>query len=151
MMLSTGEAAAAVGMTKQGILAAIHKGRLSATRNDSGQFTIDPAELFRVYDPIPTNGKLEPTNGKLAPALDGNEATATPEEPCESCRQQLALLREMLAMREEMASVQAETIADLRTRLEASTAQAAQLTAVIAQWQPAKAKTGWWARLLGGN
>ena len=42
-------------------------------------------------------------------------------------------------------------IADLRQRLDQSQAQVSQLTAVIAELQPAKAKTGWWQRLLGGQ
>lgn len=53
MALSAKEAATLVGMSKQGIIRAIHKGKLSATRNDHGEFVIDPAELFRVYEPLP--------------------------------------------------------------------------------------------------
>ena len=49
-MLSAKEAATAVGMSKAGIIRAIHAGKLSATRNANQQFEIDPAELFRVYD-----------------------------------------------------------------------------------------------------
>lgn len=50
MGLSAKQAADAVGMTKQGIIKSIRNGRLSAVKDDKGQWQIDPAELFRVYD-----------------------------------------------------------------------------------------------------
>lgn len=50
-MLTLGEAAREVGKTKPAIANAIKAGRISATRDDRGQYQIDPAELFRVYPP----------------------------------------------------------------------------------------------------
>lgn len=52
MALSVGEAAKAVGMTRQAIQAAIKKGTVSATKNAKGAWQVDPAELFRVYQPV---------------------------------------------------------------------------------------------------
>ena len=52
MALSVGEAAKAVGMTRQAIQAAIKKGTVSATKSDKGAWQVDPAELFRVYQPV---------------------------------------------------------------------------------------------------
>lgn len=46
------EAAAEVGITRAGIHKAIKAGRLSATKNNNGEWQIDPAELFRVYQPV---------------------------------------------------------------------------------------------------
>lgn len=51
-MLTLTEAAKETGLTRPAIFKAIKNGRLSATKNDKGQFTIDPAELFRVYKPV---------------------------------------------------------------------------------------------------
>lgn len=51
-MLTLGQAAKETGKTKTAIANAIKEGRLSATRLESGQYQIDPAELFRVYPPI---------------------------------------------------------------------------------------------------
>lgn len=51
MSYSLAEAAKAVGRTKPAILSAIQKGRISAKKNDLGQWEIDPAELHRVYKP----------------------------------------------------------------------------------------------------
>ena len=52
MALSVGEAAKAVGMTRQAIQAAIKKGTVSATKDAKGAWQVDPAELFRVYQPV---------------------------------------------------------------------------------------------------
>ena len=51
--LSLREAAQQAGTSKSTILRAIQSGRLSATRTDDGGYSIDPAELCRVYPPRP--------------------------------------------------------------------------------------------------
>jgi len=48
-MLSLGEAARHAGVSKTTIHRAIKSGRLSAQRNDDGTYSIDPAEVFRVF------------------------------------------------------------------------------------------------------
>lgn len=52
MSLSAKDAAEQVGMSKQGIIKAIRSGKLSAAKDDNGEWKIDPAELFRVYDAV---------------------------------------------------------------------------------------------------
>lgn len=49
MEMTLAEAATAVKMTKQGLLNAINKGRLSAVKDVNGQWKVDSAELMRVY------------------------------------------------------------------------------------------------------
>jgi hypothetical protein len=49
--LSLRDAAQQAGTSKSTILRAIQTGRLSAARTDDGGYSIDPAELFRVYPP----------------------------------------------------------------------------------------------------
>lgn len=51
-MLTLSEAATAVGLSKSAIHKAIKRGQLSANRTDSGEWRVDPAELFRVYPPV---------------------------------------------------------------------------------------------------
>ena len=51
-MLTLGQAAKEVGKSKTAIANAIKEGRLSANRLENGQYQIDPAELFRVYQSI---------------------------------------------------------------------------------------------------
>jgi hypothetical protein len=56
------EAAKQTGLTRAGIHKAIKTGRLSATKDDSGNYWIDAAELFRVYMPVDRESKQEPVN-----------------------------------------------------------------------------------------
>ncbi|HRW57963.1 MAG TPA: hypothetical protein P5185_09415, partial [Oscillospiraceae bacterium] len=48
-MYSLKEAATQTGRGKPAILKAIQKGRISAKKNELGEWQIDPAELHRVY------------------------------------------------------------------------------------------------------
>jgi len=70
MKLTLGQAAKEAGISKPSLSAAIKKGRLSANKNESGVFEIDPAELFRVYpkkqeaNPLGNGSHLTQTNGK---------------------------------------------------------------------------------------
>ena len=51
--LTLGKASRETGLHKTTIARAIEEGRLSAGRNEHGHYQIDPAELFRVFDPKP--------------------------------------------------------------------------------------------------
>ena len=51
-MLSLTKAAEEVGISRSALFKAIKNGRVSATKNGKGEFEIDPAELFRVYQPV---------------------------------------------------------------------------------------------------
>lgn len=51
-MYSLKEAAEACGRGKPAILKAIQKGRISANKNQLGEWEIDPSELHRVYKPV---------------------------------------------------------------------------------------------------
>ena len=51
MGYTLGEAAKATGKSKTAIQKAIASSRLSATKDETGQWQIDPAELHRVYPP----------------------------------------------------------------------------------------------------
>ncbi len=53
MELTLRDAAQQVGANKTTLLRAIKAGRLSARRTEAGSYMIDPAELFRVYEPKP--------------------------------------------------------------------------------------------------
>jgi len=52
MKHTLGAAAEAVGVSKSTIYRAVKAGRISASRNDDGEYQIDLAELNRVYEPI---------------------------------------------------------------------------------------------------
>jgi hypothetical protein len=52
-MLSLQQAATETGKSKSTIFRAIRNGRLSAARTESGNFQIDPAELYRAFPVVP--------------------------------------------------------------------------------------------------
>lgn len=136
-MLTAKEAAAAVGMSKNGIIRAIHSGRLSATRNEGGQFEIDPAELFRVYDPVSTTDHL-------------NWEVASSETPAQSVE-----VDNKVSMLERIIADKDDVIADLRHQLATCSEEKQQLLAVVTtltnQVAPPQPRGGWWQRLLGGQ
>ena len=66
MSYTLGQAAKAVGMSKTSILRSIKAGRISAGRDEFGQWAIEPCELHRVYPPI--------TDETGTGAARGNEA-----------------------------------------------------------------------------
>jgi hypothetical protein len=52
MSYTLGQAAKVVGMSKTSILRSIKAGRISAGRDEFGQWAIEPCELHRVYPPL---------------------------------------------------------------------------------------------------
>jgi len=52
MPLTLRQAAEETGKTKQAIQQAIKSGKISAKKNDFNEWEIDPAELFRIYQPV---------------------------------------------------------------------------------------------------
>src|SRR5215203_2415982 len=63
------QAAQEAGTSKSTVLRAIQSGRLSATRTDDGGYSIDPAELFRVYP-------SKPAADQVVDRFAGQDATA---------------------------------------------------------------------------
>lgn len=98
-MYTLGEAARATGKSKPTIARAIQSGRLSAARGDDGAYAIDPAELSRIY-PVTGNGVGHAQRSEPGP----NDGQASEH-----------LLR--------LVTEQADTIRDLRARLDAERAR----------------------------
>ena len=57
--LTLGQAAKASKRAKSTVLLAIRSGRMSAPMNDKKEYEIDPAELFRVFQPVHTENTDE--------------------------------------------------------------------------------------------
>jgi len=137
MPYSLKQAATASGKSKPTILRAIQTGKISAEKDEQGEWQIEPAELHRVYPPVPErNSSDEP---------ECNDAQQA-DSPIET-----ALLRaEVQQMRERFASIDidrererheaSETIADLRRRLDQSEQERRdkdrQLTALLTHQRP---------------
>lgn len=81
MIYTLGQAAKATGKAKGTISNAVKKGRLSASKNDKGEYEIDASELHRVYSPVQQTDKLNdvapPSNTDEIDALNAQVAMLT--------------------------------------------------------------------------
>ena len=70
--ITLAQAAEATGRNRSTILRSIRRGTLSATRDQRTQaWMVDPAELFRVFPPVPALGDTEANQGNAqAPRAD---------------------------------------------------------------------------------
>lgn len=72
MVYTLGEAARETGKSKATISKAIKSGRISARKDETGTFHIDPSELHRVYPPTVSSGHKEtPGNAPEKTNVDG--------------------------------------------------------------------------------
>jgi hypothetical protein len=104
-ILTLGQAARAAGVAKSTITRAIREGRLSGTKNSNGSYSVDRAELVRVFErrvaqQIATTAELDDGQPLPSPVVEGLEAE----------------LRQRLAERDSV-------IEDLRRRLDAAEAE----------------------------
>ena len=72
MGYTLGQAAKAVGMSKTSILRSIKAGRISAGRDEFGQWAIEPCELHRIYPPL--TDENDTGNGTGERAVTGGDA-----------------------------------------------------------------------------
>ena len=93
MKYTLGKAAEATGKSKTTIHRAISSGKLSAMRNEQGEYEIDPSELMRVYDIVtPEPQKRNDMERSVTPVMV-DEAPVLRAE-IEGLKQQLALLKD---------------------------------------------------------
>lgn len=149
MPYSLKQAAEATGKTKPTILRAIQGHKISATKDEHGEWSIDPAELHRVYPPLAETD-----------TCNGTDDEATNPHEIESLKKEIELLREMLRDRDRRADDKDEVISDLRQRLDTEGEERrrtqAQLTALLtdmrekvkAEPQP-EPRRKWWQGLFG--
>ena len=128
MVYTLGEAAKATSKSKATISKAIKSGRISARKDETGTFHIDPSELHRVYPPTVSSEQNETPN--TPPVNADIDAT----------------IRELQARLEaayERLSDKETVISDLREDRDKWRQQA---TALLADHRPTM---GFWARLMG--
>ena len=109
MKHTLGTAAKATGKSKGTIRNAITKGRLSASKNDKGEYEIDPAELHRVFEPVQSTPELNAATPLNSPPAHQADTAAL--------EAQIKLLREML----DLANTNAAEWRDQAQRLVAIT------------------------------
>jgi hypothetical protein len=157
-MYTIGTAAKATGKAKSTISKAISSGMISATKNQDGSYSIDPAELHRVFPAeASANGPekhhlddLEPSdlrfeNGRLQGEL----------------KQLLERMAELDTMHDRERKQLNEQLEDLRRRLDRADEERRekdrQLTSLLtdqrqqAETPPAVAGRGFWARFSRRN
>ena len=130
MEFSLREAAREVGASKSTILRAVKSGRLSARRNDDGEYLVDAAELHRVY---PLMRTASPDGALQAEGVDRcappSEAVEPPYDAPASVRapgEARALVHEPLDLRIRAACLEAELEA-LKRIMEAECKQAEEM------------------------
>jgi hypothetical protein len=131
MALSLAEAAEATGLNRSTILRAIKSGKISGGKDDFGQWSVEPAELFRVFTPA-----------EAAPKAVHQDAQGDAE------------LRVRAAVAEERLAELKQALADMRAQRDSWQAQAERL-AIAAQARPSSVPTvqqrprRWWQRRAG--
>ena len=98
MGYTLGQAARAVGMSKTSILRSIKAGRISGTKDEFGQWCIEPCELHRVY---PALADVTDANGAGEPAVTGGDTWALAEANARAALAEARLL-DFKAMLEDM-------------------------------------------------
>lgn len=129
--LSLSQAARMTGRSKSTIGRALKSGRLSGLQNDDGTFSIDPAELFRVFPrggPETDGTRANDTNRNLHYGTGGTGADAAENKVL---RDELAKAQERAAAAEAKAEERAGTIADLRARLDQEAEERRRLTTLL--------------------
>lgn len=128
MKYTLSQAATATGKNKATIQRAIKSGKISAIKNSSGAYEIDPSELHRIFPA---------TAQRVAQHNISNDAQY-PDKHDETTQMKLNLLE---AERERERDQLQSTIDDLRTRLDRSEER---ITALL----PAPSKRSWlpWKR-----
>jgi excisionase family DNA binding protein len=91
-MLTVSEAAKTVGISRGGLWKAIKRGKLSATKDSKGCFTIDLAELLRAYPQVDRQMDKEGGDSKQ-PSIDKETGNRHSDELVVSLREQIALLK----------------------------------------------------------
>lgn len=135
MEYTLSKAAEATGKGKSTIHRAIKSGKLSAHRLEDGSYTINAAELHRVFP----RKQVE-----LSPANVPDHPT---EQQVQPDRLELERLRVKADMLEEQLQRERETIDDLRTRLDRAEERVSLLAAPLAQRATQEPQDSLWERL----
>ena len=144
-MLTPKEAAERVGKSKATILRNIKDGKLSAARDDSKNYHIEPSELARVYG----GEAVEPPHEAAHEAARGGlkKANDPPKNTSENSvlRAKLDAAQEQIEKHERELRHREETISDLRVRLDTEGEERRKVTAMLTDQRP----RGFWAWLRG--
>lgn len=141
-MLSLSKAARLARTSKATIHRQIKSGKLSATRQDDGSYSIDPSELARVH-PI----SVIPLEPVAAPSA---ETIVTPPDPALEPAGTPVLAAELMGARQLIHFLETQ-VSDLRQDRDAWRQQAERLALAAPVITPAPATSArpWWRRMAG--
>ena len=147
MYTSLGQAARATGLDKSTILRAIRSHKISAAKSErDGGWTIDPAELHRVFPPAPAGNPAGlGSNGNGEGVAGPRDATAVATVATGVLEAQVAALRETVDLLRRQLDGQAALVEDVRTDRDHWRAQAEALPRLLAPPE----RRSWWRRLAG--
>jgi hypothetical protein len=136
MSYTLGQAARSVGMSKTSILRSIKAGRISAGRNEFGQWAIEPCELHRVYPAVTDD--TDTSNGTEERAVTGGEtALAEANARAALAEARLSDFKSML-----------DDIREQRDRWQQQAERVAALAITDQRKEPAPAQPQSWRRWL---
>lgn len=138
MKYSLSEAAKATGKNKTTIQRAIKNGKISAIKGVGGSYEVDPSELHRVFPPTVAQRTQSNNMQRVKSTPESNHIDRVFE-----LEKELAVARERANGLEAQKDQMADTINDLRKRLDSSEGR---VTALLADNSP-KPKLWWlWKR-----
>jgi hypothetical protein len=118
MAYSLSEAATATGKVKSTIFKACKSGKISYTKDENGQLQVEPAELHRVFPPVPENAEIS-AEQETEKTVSNAEFSTENGFGNRLLQQELRFLREKLAdferLKQEERQVMLERIEELRT------------------------------------
>lgn len=119
MKYSLSEAAKATGKNKTTVQRAIKNGKISASKGDSGSYEIEPSELHRVFPPVAAQRDAQhrqsnDTQQSKSASINSDLARVLELE------KELAIAHEKVNGLEAHKEQMADTINDLRKRLDSS-------------------------------
>lgn len=143
--LTLSQAAKATSKSKSTLNRAIKTGRLSATRNEDGTFSIDPSELSRVF-PKNASERASYVTDERQTERSGTEVLS-----------KIAMLEQLLEREREALVREREVSADLQEDRDRWRAQATGLLSDLRTAQekaipgasPNSPRKGFWKRILG--
>jgi hypothetical protein len=131
-----GQAARAVGMSKTSILRSIRAGRISGTKDEFGQWCIEPCELHRVY---PALADVTDDTRAEERAVTGGDIGVLAETTVRAALAE-ARLSDLKAMLEEMRG----GVEDLKRDRDEWRTQAMRLALPKLEPAPSPAPMTWW-------
>lgn len=138
MQYSLSEAAKATGKNKTTIQRAIKSGKISASKGNSGSYQIEPSELHRVFPPVVAQHDTQHPQSNDTQQAEFSLRNSDLSRLLE-LEKELAVAHERANGLEAQKDQMADTISDLRKRLDSSEGR---ITALLADNRPKR--SFWW-------